>query len=152
MKVSPLVILLLPALASSSHNDKASLVDDASSSNRSLQTCVDQPGWTDLQGYTCDWYGLYGAHQCWIDGDTFPGYFGMTATQACCICQVGFYPTPNWPAYDPNYQCSDFRGWTDVDGYDCSWYALGDRCTEYGDLFEKFGLVANQACCACGGG
>ncbi len=45
--------------------------------------------------------------------------------------------------------------WYDNNGstYNCAWYAeRASRCTLYGSLFENGGKVANEACCACGGG
>ena len=46
--------------------------------------------------------------------------------------------------------------WYDSDGpfFDCDWYAAYPEmtCHWYGDDFENFGMTANQACCACGGG
>jgi len=53
------------------------------------------------------------------------------------------------------------RAWYDATGPtgpnagppDCDWYgAYWDRCQRDGNQHEKFGLVACEACCACGGG
>jgi len=45
-------------------------------------------------------------------------------------------------------------GWYDVDGIDfnCGWYAVENRCQQYGDDYARKGTVANKACCVCGGG
>ena len=54
-----------------------------------------------------------------------------------------------------NHQCLDVKDWYDSDGtyYDCQWYGEYDsRCSNYGHSYENFGYVANEACCACGGG
>ena len=69
-------------------------------------------------------------------------------------------PNPT-PAPTPtSSQCSDLPrnsngdAWYDSDGpdFDCPWYTEGTNCADYGDGYEAFGLTANQACCACGGG
>ena len=54
----------------------------------------------------------------------------------------------------PRPTCTDATGWHDSDGpfFDCHWYAQGTRCIALGTGRENFGLVANDACCACGGG
>jgi hypothetical protein len=38
--------------------------------------------------------------------------------------------------------------------FHCAWYAsdTGGRCRDYGDSNPNFGMTANVACCACGGG
>lgn len=42
--------------------------------------------------------------------------------------------------------------WKDSCGYGCSSYQYVDKCSLLGHRYEKFGLVANEACCVCGGG
>ena len=44
--------------------------------------------------------------------------------------------------------------WHDTDGpvYNCDWYAQGTNCALFGGIDPNFGVTANQACCACGGG
>ncbi len=51
----------------------------------------------------------------------------------------------------PSASCIDIPNWHDSDGeiYNCSWYAQGSNCFEFGDSFENFGQTANTACCAC---
>jgi len=44
------------------------------------------------------------------------------------------------------------EGWTDADGYDCSWYLNFDypECPLYGSLYpNEDGVDANTACCYC---
>ncbi len=52
--------------------------------------------------------------------------------------------------------CNDSpSNWNDSNGptYNCAWYAArAKRCTLYGNLFRNDNKVANEACCACGGG
>lgn len=45
-------------------------------------------------------------------------------------------------------------GWYDSDGstYNCKWYGQSTRCSDFGHQYARLGKVANQACCACGGG
>lgn len=47
--------------------------------------------------------------------------------------------------------CSDAPGWYDSDGprYNCDWYGREGRCALYGSSYRNWGLVANEACCAC---
>jgi len=45
--------------------------------------------------------------------------------------------------------------WYDSDGprYSCQYYAdTATACAQYGASFRNFGMVANEACCVCGGG
>ena len=46
------------------------------------------------------------------------------------------------------------KKWTDVNGHGCDWYALQNRCRRLGHVSKSknFELVANNACCVCGGG
>ena len=56
--------------------------------------------------------------------------------------------------------CSDLtvnggQPWYDSAGeqYTCNWYGeMNTRCSTDGYQFENFGMVANEACCVCGGG
>lgn len=43
------------------------------------------------------------------------------------------------------------RPWSDSFGDGCSRYEP-NNCNIFGDSYENFGLVANEACCVCGGG
>ena len=71
------------------------------------------------------------------------------------IAEVKIY-LDSGPAVDVPSTCTDTvpsgeSKWHDSDGqdYDCDWYALSTNCAQHGDQFLKFGLTANQACCAC---
>lgn len=63
-------------------------------------------------------------------------------------------PTPSPPTPSPTSCVDSPENWHDIDGpeYNCAWYAQGNNCNDYGDLFENFGSTANEACCVCGGG
>lgn len=64
------------------------------------------------------------------------------------------------PTTAPACGCVDFvppgeEFWYDSDGtfYNCEWYSgESSRCSNYGSGYENFNKVANEACCACGGG
>ena len=47
--------------------------------------------------------------------------------------------------------CKDVSDWFDSWGssYDCNWYAIGNRCHDYGSYFWNKGHTALTACCAC---
>lgn len=55
-----------------------------------------------------------------------------------------------------NGQCQDYPGFHDYFGedYDCDWYGQASYlCNSNGsDIPNEDGLIANQACCTCGGG
>ena len=54
---------------------------------------------------------------------------------------------------DPN--CTDSpRNWRDSKGNACVWYEEGGnrRCNNFGSRWEYNGNVADEVCCACGGG
>lgn len=112
-------------------------------------TCETSPvGWYDSDGpsYDCGWYAE--DYNCEKYGDFYTN-FDATANQACCVCGGG----------KSTVTCEDSVGtspgeWYDSDGpfYSCSWYAQDDNCEIDGDNYDNFGLTANQACCACGGG
>ncbi|GFH52409.1 hypothetical protein CTEN210_08885 [Chaetoceros tenuissimus] len=48
---------------------------------------------------------------------------------------------------------NDGQPWYDKDGpiFNCEWY-VPSNCKTFGDSLENFGMTANEACCACGGG
>lgn len=107
--------------------------------------CRDTPNWSDESGpaFDCQFYAegdncnLYGHHYSRL---------GQTANEACCACGGGVQET-----------CSNQDWWYDSGGpsYNCEWYEDNPQsCGTYGanDDYENFGLVAQQACCVCGGG
>eukprot|EP00591_Stephanopyxis_turris_P010101 CAMPEP_0195510034 /NCGR_PEP_ID=MMETSP0794_2-20130614/2796_1 /TAXON_ID=515487 /ORGANISM="Stephanopyxis turris, Strain CCMP 815" /LENGTH=888 /DNA_ID=CAMNT_0040637381 /DNA_START=33 /DNA_END=2699 /DNA_ORIENTATION=+ len=69
------------------------------------------------------------------------------------IPSISFIPTSS-PSNIPPCK-DDPSDWYDADGpsFDCEWYSEGSNCQYGGDeQFSNFGMVANEACCACGGG
>ena len=98
----------------------------------------------------CIWYAQ--GENCAYYGDQFAGEFG-TANQACCACGGGLASKPaEGPPEDPG--CSNNpSNWVDSEGDDCSFYAEGSNCVDFGDLYaDNNGITAKQACCVCGGG
>lgn len=79
------------AIITASHQN-----DSPVASNRSLQNCEDEPGWTDADGFGCQWYEIIGQWECLVAGDLYPNPdTGLTANQACCYCQsVAGGPAP----------------------------------------------------------
>ncbi len=132
------------------------------------EDCSDSPpGWYDSDGpaYDCEWYSK--SNNCQVHGDNYPDEYGITANIACCACSggsTGSVPTTTAPvpALAPSPSpiigdiCSDSPpGWHDSGGsfFDCEWYDLSNSCEWYGDNFaDDYGITANIACCACGGG
>jgi len=83
-------------------------------------------------------YASFDYPGCPLFGES-PNFVGTTANEACCYCRT---------SYD---EC-DMEGWTDTDGYDCSWYLNFDSpgCPFYGFLYpNEDGVDANAACCYC---
>ncbi|KAK1738746.1 hypothetical protein QTG54_010776 [Skeletonema marinoi] len=121
-------------------------------------TCIDTPGWSDIDNFPCSWYEEHDATGCPIYGDSFPWKFkdGVihepfgdgTANQNCCHCKNAV-PTPR-----PTSSCSgDTPDWEDVDHYTCAWYEANDApgCPRYGNAYEGGLGVANENCCWCRG-
>ena len=82
--------------------------------------------------------------------DNYYGNGSVRADRAAALLDSGFtlHPT-SAPTLD---SCTDDPiGWYDIDGedYNCEWYATGTACEQYGNGFENFGTIANEACCAC---
>ena len=107
-------------------------------------TCaMDYPiRWKDELGDGCDFYEQ--GDRCNIWGNGYAGDLDLTAKGACRQCGGG---------------CTDLGvpdstdEWSDSQGRFCRTYASNpDLCDEFGDRNENFGLVANEACCACRGG
>jgi hypothetical protein len=73
------------------------------------------------------------------------------STSEQCVCR-------QTPCQDHVAQWYDgaVRWWHDDRAryFHCAWYAsdTGGRCRDYGDSNPNFGMTANVACCACGGG
>lgn len=140
---------------------------------RAQKFCSDVPGWTDKDGFSCDWYGsLTGTDdsnyyedqqsqpRCEVFGNCCFNQ-GHTAITACCVCNGG-------TNYD---ECIDVTinemPWADAEGDSCeaydpalnsvgdddSYYDDGDTwCSYFGTDYENNGFTASTACCICGGG
>jgi hypothetical protein len=116
--------------------------------------------WHDIGGedYTCNWYGNdidlgYGDDSvldyCNDYGEDYENG-GYNASQACCTCGGGLRNTPQ-PCQDVTLENGE--EWYDEDGsvFDCDWYKSTNSCN-IGDSYRNYNLVADEACCACGGG
>lgn len=131
--------------------------------------CTDIPNFHDSDGedFNCAWYAA--DSNCEKYGESFSSN-GLTASEACCSCGGGQNTKPSAPSSQvtksssPSQapskflepKCVDFpQAWHDAWGaeFDCLWYSQKEsRCRKYGHLFEFDNHVANEACCACGGG
>eukprot|EP01061_Rhynchopus_euleeides_P045290 TRINITY_DN806_c0_g1_i2.p1 TRINITY_DN806_c0_g1~~TRINITY_DN806_c0_g1_i2.p1 ORF type:complete len:847 (+),score=274.47 TRINITY_DN806_c0_g1_i2:79-2619(+) len=123
--------------------------------------------WHELMGprYDCKYYAetagacaQYGAEE---------GYRNThTGSEACCVCGGGStapapapVPLPPVTVPEPETKCTDFvqadgTKWhlADSEGYDCKWYAsVPTYCRDFGTR-SRNKYIANEACCACGGG
>jgi hypothetical protein len=47
-------------------------------------SCVDDGGWVNSRGKSCEWYGPF---RCLLFGDSFASVDGVVANEACCLCQ-----------------------------------------------------------------
>jgi hypothetical protein len=121
-------------------------------------TCIDTPGWSDLDDFPCAWYEEHDASGCPKYGDSYPWKFkdGViyepfgdgTATQNCCHCMIVI------PTAKPTSSCSgNTPNWTDIDDYTCDWYEANDApgCPSYGNKWKGSQGVANDNCCYCFG-
>lgn len=112
---------------------------------QSVTYCHDEPDWYDSGGpqYDCGYYAQDGGKFCATEGHLYEN-FGMTASQACCVCGGGCYDEPGWYDEDgPEYNCHSYYEIYDV---------TDQVCTLEGISFKNFGLTASEACCVCGGG
>lgn len=145
-----------PSFKPASH--ESSLVSKDDIGSKTSITCIDTPGWSDLDDFTCTWYEEHDVAGCPLYGDSFPWKFkdGVihepfgdgTANQNCCHCQNAV-PTPK-----PTSSCSgDTPDWKDVDNFTCAWYEANDAlgCPRYGNAYEGSQGVANENCCWCRG-
>jgi hypothetical protein len=104
--------------------------------------CILPDDWTfkvnGEPGRGCRWVGNYPYDRCLVS---------TGAKEACKRTCCGI---------DIDGACIDTPiGWHDSDGdlFDCDWYAISDNhCKTYGNRLRNMGKVANEACCACGGG
>jgi hypothetical protein len=100
------------------------------------EVCVDLVGWEDRYDNDCDYYnekpGYCGEYY------TGSGYYtpdsGITATEACCICQ-------EWE------ECSDDDDWVGTNGEGCYYY--DEYPYDCGDYDADYEISAFEACCSC---
>merc|ERR1712137_418830 len=97
--------------------------------------------WHDAKNRTCKWYA--NGFRCATLGE-WNFNDGFVADSACCVCGGGCVDK----ALDAGAEWYDSQ----PAGMHCSWYAVGDRCAQFGHTHRNHGLTANEACCACGGG
>jgi hypothetical protein len=106
--------------------------------------------WVDEDDMSCQWY--VDNNECAARGGSFTRW-GLTANQVCCGCGGG--------DVNSSGTCVDLtadltqQDWVDGFGDSCVWYGEdATRCATYGGLLPHPFLftVANDACCACGGG
>jgi len=121
-------------------------------------TCEDLPQWKDAYNDDCKWYAendpTCNLATCCADED------GITAASACCSCGGGSTGSGSSGQNPPvntapiSGTCTDMAGWTDQEGFDCSWYEQfsPDSCNQWGSCCANGGYTANEACCICGGG
>lgn len=100
--------------------------------------CEIIPGWADSAGDPCGWYEEYDTAGCPNTGGAYVPSSGVTAWQACCLCQEG-------------NGCENVPDWVDEAGDPCSWYQMYDDpgCPEYGHLLGTDNVTAAEACCFC---
>lgn len=134
--------------------------------------CTDYPpDWSDNEGDGCYAYVFH--KYCSADGKTGEGWeddwgtfadftdMGYDASRACCGCGGGSFTSQGYNGYT----CGDTPDWKDKDGDNCQSYSYNNWCTTSGgagvgwheewgtmDDFRNNGLIASEACCACGGG
>ena len=84
----------------------------------------------------CEWLELHDERSCPTYGYDLMDDLGVRASEGCCYCE----PPP----------CTNFPGWVDMFGDDCSWYEEFDspQCPNEGDVFDEWGETrAKEACC-----
>lgn len=111
----------------------------------------DDAGWgdatdsfSDVACATCD----PDVDPIWADQGKQFGYFRTG------VCSEIVPEPAGYEAIDGEFTCSDVPGWYDDGGpgFDCAYYDSDNSCADFGASFANFGLVANEACCVCGGG
>jgi len=136
------------------------------SSTRTTETsCADyvpesEDKWYDPLGalYDCAWYALDGGEHCGAFASVQDPTFGRTANEACCVCGGGVhYSVTTTSTLSTTTECFDWQpspqeDWYDGDGSTCRYYErellVRATCSES----KNFGMIADQACCVCGGG
>ena len=132
----------------------------------------EKQNYDDIYGSYDDYYS--GEDRCANYSDEMGYPFDLTAKQACCVCGGGdhFMPSssPTISAVPsispaPTSLCVDGTDWMDdVYGFGCGYFSGADygsdwdddyvwqRCIIYSDSKDENGVLARDACCACGGG
>merc|ERR1712086_270906 len=82
---------------------------------------------------------------------------GVDCCEACSQFDLSTTQSTSNPGNNQNGPCADekvFGGeaWTDCAGDSCADYKENSWCSSYGTGYKNARLVANQACCTCGGG
>merc|ERR1711865_1008404 len=82
---------------------------------------------------------------------------GVDCCEACSQFDLSTTQSTSNPGNNQNGPCADekvFGGeaWADSAGDSCADYKENSWCSSYGTGYTNAGLVANQACCTCGGG
>jgi len=120
----------------------------------------DEGLWYDPLGeaYGCEWYASDDGEHCGEFASVQNPNFGRTANEACCVCGGGVpYTETGTSTWTTTTECFDWQpspqeDWYDGKGNTCKYYErellVSSTCTES----ENFGMTADQACCACGGG
>ena len=117
--------------------------------------CQDLAGWLDGRsnyrgdGKSCSWYEQFDEPGCPAYGDLWPSNDGVSAHQACCYCRgyENILPSTN--------TCYDYPKYINSYGVGCWWYEYYDDpgCPISGHQYPNSdGVLANEACCYCGGG
>jgi hypothetical protein len=157
-----LIALLSIAGAASAHGTSAepSFKPTTNDTIDSDSTCIDTPGWTDIDTFTCAWYEEHDAPGCptygdkyswkYKDGVIYEPFGDGTANHNCCHCKnKNLIPTAK-----PTSPCSgNTLNWEDVDNYTCAWYEANDApgCPRFGNAYRGSQGVANDNCCYCFG-
>merc|ERR1711865_233984 len=82
---------------------------------------------------------------------------GVDCCEACSQFDLSTTQSTSNPGNNQNGPCADekvFGGeaWADSAGDSCADYKENSWCSSYGTGYKNARLVANQACCTCGGG
>lgn len=95
----------------------------------------------------------YNVNPDWV---TPAAFVSQVPADGSCTVEGGLVPAPEEPEVEI---CLDLKldngdAWHafEIIEYDCQFFEDGNYCGGYGNRWNNSGLVANTACCACGGG